>query len=56
MALKLFEFVKQFMMEILMLKLTQFEIIGTIGKNLISLRNLIKNFHFRNCRSITFFC
>ena len=48
MALKLFEFVEKFMMIIFLLKFTQFEIIGTIGKTFISLGNLIINFHFQN--------
>ena len=54
MALQLFEFVKQFMMYFL-LKLTQFEKTGSIGKIFISLVNLISNFHYRNEKSITFF-
>ena len=48
MALKLFEFVKQFMMDTFLLNLTQFEQTGSLGKNLISLGNLIINFQFRN--------
>ena len=43
MALKLFEFVEQFMMNIFLLKLTQFEKTGSIGKPFISLGNLIIN-------------
>ena len=43
MALKLFEFVEKFIMEIFLLKLTQFEKTGSIGKTFISLGNLIKN-------------
>ena len=46
MALKLCEFVKQSMMETLMLKLTQFEKTGQTGKTFISLGNLIIYFHF----------
>ena len=46
MALKLFEFVEQFMMDIFLLKLTQET--GSIGTTFISLRNLIINFRFRN--------
>ena len=46
MALKLF--VKQFMMDTFMLKLTQFEKTGSIGKTFISLGNLIIKFHFQN--------
>ena len=38
-----------------MLKLTHFEKTVSIGKNFISLGNLIINFHFRNKKSITFF-
>ena len=38
-----------------MLKLTQFEKTGSIGKTFVSLGNLIINFHFRNRKSITFF-
>ena len=37
MALKLFEVVKQFMMDTFLLKLTQFEKTGSIGKTFISL-------------------
>ena len=48
MALKLFEFVEQFMMNTFLLKLTQFEKTGSIGETFISLGNLIINFHFRN--------
>ena len=43
MDLKLFEFVEQFMMDTL-LKLTQFEKNGSIGKAIVSLGNLIINF------------
>ena len=53
--LKALEFVEQFMMNTFMLKLTQFEKTGSIGKTSISLGNLIINFHFRNQNSITFF-
>ena len=48
MALKLFEFVEQLMMDTFLLKLTQFEKNGLIGKTFISLENLIINFHFPN--------
>ena len=54
MALKLFEFVKQFRMATFLLKLTQFEKTGSSRKTIISLGNLIINFHFRNQKSITF--
>ena len=46
MALKLF--VKQFMMDTFLLKLTQFEKTGSIGKTFISLGNLIIKFYFQN--------
>ena len=52
MALRLFEFVEQFMLDTFSLKSSQFEKTGSI---LFSLRNLIINFHFRNQKSITFF-
>ena len=55
MALKLFELVEQFMMNTLLLKLTQFEKTGSVHRIFISLGNLIINFHFRNQKSITFF-
>ena len=55
MALKLFEFVEQFIMNTFLIKLTQFEKTGSIGKTSISLGNLITNFHFRNLKSITCF-
>ena len=55
MALKLFEFVEQFMMDIFLLKLTQFEKTGSIGKTIISLGNLIIIFHFQNKKSVKFF-
>ena len=48
MALKLFEFVEKFMMNTSMIKLTQFEKTGSMGKTFISLENLTINFHFRN--------
>ena len=41
MALKLYDFVKPFMMDTLLLKLTQFEKIVSMGKTLISLENQI---------------
>ena len=47
-GLKFFEFVKPFVMNTFMLKLTQFEKTGSIGKTFISLGNLIINFYFRN--------
>ena len=43
MAFKLFEFVEQFLMDPLVLKLTQFEKTGSIRQTLISLGNLITN-------------
>ena len=55
MALKLFEFVQQFMMDTVLIKLTKFQKTGSIGKTFISLGNLIINFHFRNSKSINFF-
>ena len=56
MALKLFEFVKQFMMDsFFWLKLAQFEKTGSIRITFISQRNLIITCHFRNEKSITFF-
>ena len=55
MALKLFEFVEQSMMDTLMLKLTQFEKTGPTGITFISLGSQIINFHFQNQKSITFF-
>ena len=48
MSFKLFEFVEQFILDTFMLKLTQFEKIGSIGKTFIWLENLIINFCFRN--------
>ena len=51
MALKLFEFVEQFMMDTFLLKLSQFEITGSIGKTLISLGNLIIKFMLIKCFS-----
>ena len=48
MALKLFEFVEQFMLDAFLLKLTQFGKTEAIGKTFISLGYLIINFHFRN--------
>ena len=53
MALKLFEFVEQFLMHTFLFKLTQFGKTGSMGKTFISLGNLIIN--FRNYKSITFF-
>ena len=47
MALELCEFVDQFMIDTFVIKLTKFEKTGSIGKTLISLANLISNFHFR---------
>ena len=55
MAVKLFEFVEQFMMVTFLLKLTQFEKTRSICRTFISLGILIINFHFRNKKSITFF-
>ena len=54
MALKLFEVVEQFMMDVFLLKLTQYEKTGSIGRTYISLGYLIIYFHFRNQKSITF--
>ena len=48
MALKLFEFVEEFMRDTFLFKLTQYKKIGSIGKMFISLGNLRNNFHFRN--------
>ena len=55
MVLTLFEFVENFMMDIFFVKIDPFEKTGSIGKTLISLRNLKNNFHLRNLKSITFF-
>ena len=55
MALKLFAFVERFMMEFFLLKITQFEKTGSMGKTFTPLGNLIINFHFGNQNSITFF-
>ena len=44
MALRLFEFAEQFMMDTCLLKLNQYEKTGSIGKTFISLGNLIINF------------
>ena len=43
MALKLFDFVEKFIMDIFLLILTQFEKTGSIGETFISLGNLIIN-------------
>ena len=48
MSLNLWELVEQFMMDTFLLKITQFEKTGSIGKTLISLEKLLINFHFRN--------
>ena len=48
MALKLFEFGEQFMMDTFLLNINQFEKTGSKGKTFISLGNLIIDFHFRN--------
>ena len=48
MAMKLFEFVGKFIVDTFLLKLTQFEKTGLIGKTFISLGNLVINFHFQN--------
>ena len=48
MALILFQFLKQFLIDPFVIKLTQFKKTGPIGKTFISLGNLIINFHFRN--------
>ena len=55
MSLKVFEFVEQFMMKTFLFELTHYEITGSIRETLISLENLIINFHFRNLKSIMFF-
>ena len=55
MTLKLFEFVEQFMMDTFMIKITQFEKTGSIGKTFISLGNLMISFHFQICCSIVEF-
>ena len=55
MPLKLFEFLDQFMIGTFLIKLTQFEKTGSIGKLFISLENLKIKFHFQNSISITFF-
>ena len=47
MALKLFEFLEHFMIDIFD-KIKPFEKTGSIGKILISLENSIFKFHFRN--------
>ena len=47
MAVKLFEAVEQLMMDTFLLKLTQFEKTGSIGKTFISLGYMIINFHFQ---------
>ena len=47
-ALKLFEFVEQFMMDTFFIKLTQFEKTGSIRTTFISLGNLIIKLHIRN--------
>ena len=54
MALKLFEFVAQFMKDTFLLKLTQFEKTGSIRKTFISLGYLIINFHFRSRSPVSF--
>ena len=48
MALKLLEFQEQFMIDIWLIKITQFTKTGSIGKSFISLGNLIIKFHFRS--------
>ena len=48
MALNLFEFLEQLIIDNFFLKLTQFEKTGSIRKDYISLRSLIIKFHFRN--------
>ena len=63
MALKLFEFVEKFTKEMFLLKLTQLEKTGSIGKIFISLGNLIKKFAklevdhaFRDTYNLPFNC
>ena len=53
MPLKLFEFLEQFIIDTLLIKITQFEKIGSIGKIFISRGNSIIKFHFRKKKSIT---
>ena len=48
MPLKLFKVLKQFVIATLMIKLTQFEKTGSLGKFIISLGNQKIKFHFRN--------
>ena len=55
MPLKRFEFLQQFVSDTVLIKSTQFEKIGPIGKFFIPLGNMIINFHFRNKKSVTFF-
>ena len=55
MGLKLFKFVEQIMMDTFLLKLTQVEKTGSIGKTFISLGYLIISFHFRNLKTIITF-
>ena len=44
MALELFEFLEQIMIDTILIKITQFEKTGSIGKISVSLGNLIKGF------------
>ena len=55
MALKLFEFVEQLILDTFLFKLTEFEETGSIGDTFTSLGNPISNIHFRKQKSITFF-
>ena len=55
MASELFELLEQLMIDTFSIKLTQFEKIGSIGKNFISVGTSIIKFYFRNKNSITFF-
>ena len=48
MPFKLFEFQEQFTIDTFLIKLTQFEITGSISKFFIPLGNLKITFHFRN--------
>ena len=54
MAVQLFEFLEQFMIEIFLIKLTQFKKTESLRKIFISPGNFIIKFHFRNKKSILF--
>ena len=55
MALNLFEFLEQFMIDTFLITLTRFEETGSIGKIFISVGNKKTNFHFQKQKSIMFF-